>query len=312
MYSLCIISVSLPLSSSPAPYLFLPSPSTSSFGFSIHRWWGDDSVEFGPLLRLECVRIWVCYIWIQRLQMLLKQCILLSVHYEGRKVLMNKLMCCCSEWILFFLLCLKTKEMLRAAITARLSIIQSTLHSSAPAGYVGCHPYITHTHTCACPAYTRVLPCGLQWPTATHFDQLSRHPAPPSGVTGHPWSCVVATCIRLWGRPGHALASLLREENLLHAGGGRTGYEVRRCESKKEKKKCDWQNVGEDRCRWDKWQQVGDRNRKTGDVDGEKKMMSKWEEESEKEQHLAFERNIVVISFVLVTTACSGGGCFPP
>lgn len=45
----------------------------------------------------------------------------------------------------------------------------------------------------------------------------------PSGIMGHPlqhWSCVVATCVRLRGRLGHALSSsaLPREEEL-YAGG---------------------------------------------------------------------------------------------
>lgn len=170
----------------------------------------------------------------------------------------------------------------------------------------------THTHM----RVSRLHSCSAMWAAVTDRHPLWSaltasspsfrcHRAPVELCSGNLYQTVGAA----WACAG---ISAEREENLLHAGGGRTGYEVRRCESKKEKKKCDWQNVGEDRCRWDKWQQVGDRNRKTGDVDGEKKMMSKWEEESEKEQHLAFERNIVVISFVLVTTACSGGGCFPP
>lgn len=123
--------------------------------------------------------------------------------------------------------------------------------------------HTTHTHTC--PAYARVLPRGPQpqsrdqRPVGSRPSILrsarclqchsvgafcspspspnSSHttPAPPSGITGHPWSRAVATCVRLLG--GHCMRCSPREVELHAVERWETGAcEDRKCENFKKGK----------------------------------------------------------------------------
>lgn len=214
-------------------------------------------------------------------------------------------MCCCSKWISPFLFCLKTKEMLRAAITTPLSRSASTtlMCPRRLRGMTSIH----NTHT----LMSRLRSCFAMWAAVCHVTkgqwaaarplsdvcsaiQLvpsaappptnSSHttPAPPSSVTGHPWrhwSWSVATRVRLWG--GRRIGCHLREVEL-HAGGGEMG---RRCtwgkkvwEFYKGKK---WLNVGRGKVQA-RWMSAGgkQKQKKNTDIDPDEEMMSKWEEEA--------------------------------
>lgn len=122
----------------------------------------------------------------------------------------------------------------------------STALICPPIGYVGCHPYTTQTHThtqpptlvfrhvgCSTsrdqrpvgssPAHSPVslLRCravrAFCSPSST--PPISSHATQPllpvsQGTRGSTGAVQQATCVRLWGRPGHAPSSPLREEAL--------------------------------------------------------------------------------------------------
>lgn len=82
------------------------------------------------------------------------------------------------------------------------ALVQYPLHSNTPEGYVACYvlPTRMFCHV-GCSVSRDGGPVGSR-SFSGQPPPNSRHPAPPTGVTGHPgqhWSCAVAPCVRLAG-----------------------------------------------------------------------------------------------------------------
>lgn len=127
--------------------------------------------------------------------------------------------------------CLITKEM-PACCHHNPCPVQSSLHSSAPVGYIGSHPYTMQAHM------SHPHSCSAMWAAVYHVTDW------PAGTLWSAW-CLVVPCSlcllqplwtltpgpfkhraalrsgRLWGRLGNTVSTLSGEEEQHPRGGSR-------------------------------------------------------------------------------------------
>lgn len=89
------------------------------------------------------------------------------------------------------------------------SLVQSPLHSSAPVGYMGCHPYTTHTQR------SRLRACFAMWAAACHVTKGQWAAAPASSPVNLMFGVPSAT-----PAPSHAIQPLHLVSQSTHGGTG--------------------------------------------------------------------------------------------
>lgn len=97
-------------------------------------------------------------------------------------------------------------------------LVQSPLHSSAPEGFMGCHPYTTHTHT-----HTSLLcACFAMW-AAVHHVTAGQWAAAPAHS---PVSLMFAAPSAAPTLPSHAIQPLLPVSQGTRAGTGAVQWQL--------------------------------------------------------------------------------------